>query len=1051
MRSISRARFPRLVLSLLLVLTIAPTFAASPEAAFAGVTTAHLYCLDFVDASVGYAAGAGGTVIKTTDGGLTWTAVRSGDTLEFRGISFLNANQGYVVSVGGQVYYTSNGGETWTQRSADLAGVFYAVERFYDTEFFSVSEGVAAGGAQDTPPLVFRTYTSGGGEWYDELSAGTYQPPAEMPPFPLLGLGEFYALDYPSDTLGWAVGHDRYLGANKPVIWSYDEARSGTDWLAQTVTGVGPLYDISFASTTAGIAVGSSGKVYRTTNGGSTWTAGTVGATSDLFGVEYAAAGGQGWAVGYMGRIYRTTDGGATWTQLTSPTAYYLEDIEYLGGSTAVAVGRSGAIVRTTNGTTWTIPVNPPAPSITSLTSSSHPAGVWTSDTSVDLSWLGSGTDIVGYAAVLDQSPTTNPTSVTTTLNTATLTATQSGIWYAHVRGLDALGQWGTTAHLEVLVDVADPSATFEPEPTGYETSASVPLSATDAHSGVASVSYSIDGGPVTTTSSPTNVVISTPGTYEVTYWAEDNAGNTAAGQSASVTVFSINPEAPVVTSLTSSSHPASTWVAAASVDVAWTATGTDIAGYAAVLDQSPTTVPSAVTTTQQSATLTASGSGVWYAHVRAVDDLDQWSATQHLAVQVDITPPVASFSPDPAGYDGSASVPLSATDAHSGLASVSYSIDGGPVTTTSSPTNVVISTPGTYDVAYWAEDEVGNAAAEQTKEVVVRAVSTVPDDTQVEGANRYDTAIAAAQLNFSEPMAAGPDGHRWVVVASGTNWPDALAASGLAGALQAPLLLTKPTALPASVSSYIDTLGADRVAVVGGTAAVSDAVASQLASLVGGAANVKRYGGSTRYATASLVAALTVTSTGRPEWDHVAFLATGGNFPDALAAGPLSAAEGRPLYLAHPTSGISDATIDAMLAAGVQRVIVLGGSSVVSQATVDRVRAAGITIGASDRWAGADRYETARIVAENSLTAGLSAATPGLATGQDFPDALAGGVAQGLSGSVLVLSKSASLSAPASTFLGDHAEEIDEVRFYGGLAALSQTVRDAAIGAATP
>lgn len=1051
MNRVSIARFPRLMLSLLLLLTVAPTFVSSPEVAFAAVTTANLNCVDFVDASTGYAAGAAGTIIKTTNGGVTWIVVRSGDTIDFRGISFINATQGYAVSLYGQVYYTADGGSSWEPGSADLAGELYAVERFYDTEFFAVRSGVAVGTAQDSPPLVFRDYPMGPNNWYLELSAGTYEPPAELPPYPKLGLGEFYGVEYTSATRGWAVGHDRYLGANKPVIWDYDSTRVGNDWLPQTVaTGVGALYDASFASTTAGLAVGSGGKVYRTTNAGGTWTAGTVSPVTDLLGVEYAAVGGQGWAVGASGRIFRTPDGGATWAQLVSPTASYLEDIEYLGGSTAVAVGRSGAIVRTTNGTDWTIPTNPAAPQITSLTSASHPAGTWVSDTSVDLAWLANG-EPVGYAAVLDQSPTTNPTVQTTTLNTATLNATGSGTWYAHVRAIDALGQWGNTAHLEIRVDVTNPVPSFSPEPTGYEGSASVPLSATDSHSGVASVSYSIDGGPVTTTASPTNVVVSTPGTYEVAYSAEDNAGNATPDQFADVTVIAVSPSAPVVNTLTSSSHAAGTWVSDTTVDLAWTATGTDIAGYAAVLDQSPTTVPSAVTTTLQSATLTASGSGTWYAHVRAIDSSDQWSITKHLEVRVDVTPPATTFSPNPAGYSGSASVPLSATDSHSGVATVSYSIDGGPVTTTTSPTNVVISTPGTYDVTYSGEDNVGNVTGEQTKSVVVNAVPVAPDSVAVEGATRYDTAIAAAELNFTEPMAAGPDGHRWVVVASGTNWPDALAASGLAGALQGPLLLTKPTVLSSAVKTYIQSLDADRIAIVGGTAAVSSGVANELSTLVGGIANVKRYGGTTRYTTANLIAGITVTASGRPAWDHVAFLATGGNFPDALAAGPLSAAEGRPLYLAHPTAGVSDATIAAMKSAEVQRVIVLGGPSVVSQASIDKIKAAGITIGAADRWYGSDRYDTARVVAENSLSAGLTASAAGLATGEDFPDALAGGVSQGLSGSVLVLTKSASLSPAASTFLNDNASEIGEVRFFGGLAALSSSVRTAAITAATP
>ena len=59
----------------------------------AGVTMSDLKCVTFVNASVGYAAGSAGTVVKTTDGGTTWAVVRSGDSLDLTGVTFWNATR----------------------------------------------------------------------------------------------------------------------------------------------------------------------------------------------------------------------------------------------------------------------------------------------------------------------------------------------------------------------------------------------------------------------------------------------------------------------------------------------------------------------------------------------------------------------------------------------------------------------------------------------------------------------------------------------------------------------------------------------------------------------------------------------------------------------------------------------------------------------------------------------------------------------------------------------------------------------------------------------
>ncbi len=325
----------------------------------------------------------------------------------------------------------------------------------------------------------------------------------------------------------------------------------------------------------------------------------------------------------------------------------------------------------------------------------------------------------------------------------------------------------------------------------------------------------------------------------------------------------------------------------------------------------------------------------------------------------------------------------------------------------------------------------------------------SAPVRVRVDGADRFATALAAAKLVYPalQPMPPGPDGQKTVIVASGTNWPDALAASGLAGALEAPVLLTRPDKLPAEVADYIRGIKANRIIIVGGTGVVSKDVQAQLAEIVG-SQNVRRIGGADRYATAHLIASATVSVTGRPKWDGTAFIATGGNFPDALAAAPLAAHSGYPVYLAHPQRGIDSAVLEAMRAQGVTRVYLLGGEGAVSPDTESSVADKNIDI--AGRWGGPNRFATARVIAERSIERGLGVSDVALATGRDFPDAIAGGVVQGLTGSVMVLTESESLHNEARDLLTANAGRIERIRFVGGTSVLTEPVRASAILAAT-
>ena len=327
----------------------------------------------------------------------------------------------------------------------------------------------------------------------------------------------------------------------------------------------------------------------------------------------------------------------------------------------------------------------------------------------------------------------------------------------------------------------------------------------------------------------------------------------------------------------------------------------------------------------------------------------------------------------------------------------------------------------------------------------VVDMATTVPTTyTAAAGQDRYKTAVEASKASYPFGlMVADPQGWGTVVVASGANWPDALGAAPLAGAYRAPLLLVAPDSVPASVSAEIQRLGAGRVFVVGGSGAVSNSVVTQLGAIPGVSGGVVRIAGASRYETSRLCAQMALVQAHPLKW---AFVTTGANFPDALAASPIAYARMAGVYLC---SRDSTAIAAQLFVDSVNRVVVLGGTGAVTSVTENALIA---RFGAPfvQRWAGADRYDTSVQVASHATVSQAGASNLGrlaIATGTNFPDALGGGPAVGRNRGALVLTKPGSLPSQVTTLLSARKEEVYHVWFLGGTGAVSDAVRSTVRG----
>ncbi|MBD8023312.1 cell wall-binding repeat-containing protein [Microbacterium gallinarum] len=201
----------------------------------------------------------------------------------------------------------------------------------------------------------------------------------------------------------------------------------------------------------------------------------------------------------------------------------------------------------------------------------------------------------------------------------------------------------------------------------------------------------------------------------------------------------------------------------------------------------------------------------------------------------------------------------------------------------------------------------------------VLNSLSTIAPTTRLGDADRYLTGLKIVGATFDAADTA--------FIATGRGFPDALAATGAAGALKAPVILVDGTksSVPSSTLAELARLGVQNVALVGSSSAVSSGIQSQLASA---GYSVARYGGADRYATA---AAINDSFFGYGSTDTL-FLATGGNFPDALAGAAMAGRLAAPLYITSPGC-VPTSVRESISQLGATKNVILGSASVVSSA----------------------------------------------------------------------------------------------------------------------
>jgi autotransporter-associated beta strand protein len=306
----------------------------------------------------------------------------------------------------------------------------------------------------------------------------------------------------------------------------------------------------------------------------------------------------------------------------------------------------------------------------------------------------------------------------------------------------------------------------------------------------------------------------------------------------------------------------------------------------------------------------------------------------------------------------------------------------------------------------------------------VVLVQKTTNDRTvRLAGADRIATAVAISQNSFPDAQSANA-----VVLARASDFPDALAGAPLARAKGGPLLLTDTASLDSRTRGEIQRVLArgKTVYILGGVQAISPAVEDELKGAVLGY-NVVRYGGANRYDTAVLIASQGLSNPA------TLLLASGLNFPDALAGGAAAGKVGAAILLTAGSAMPAETQSYIASRPGATRFALGGPAAAADPAATPLV--------------GTDRFDTAKKVAEQFFSGPVNV---GVASGLNFPDGLAGGPHIAAKNGPLLLTDSASLPSPTATYLTNNKSTLSTAYIYGGTAAVSSGVEAAVLAAIT-
>jgi len=282
--------------------------------------------VSFSDSLHGIGCGRYGLILRTTDGGATWSDVSTGVYQYSYYGAKAKGNFAWIVGDLGWMYRSTDGGATWQAQPPTSANTLFSVD-FEDSQ-----NGWAVGDAG----TILHT-TDSGLHWTSQ-SSGTN--------------AVLYGVTFTSLTQGWVVGAAGTL---------LHTTTGGASW-SPVLTGVNvPLFNIEFPAPALGFIAGMNGTMLRSTDSGLHWAKQSIPTTRNLWVVKGRSSAAL-WCTADSGLVLFSTDAGVTWNDAYSNTSFDMFGLDVTGNNTVIIVGDNGSIVRNSMAPLTAVQQNPLLP-----------------------------------------------------------------------------------------------------------------------------------------------------------------------------------------------------------------------------------------------------------------------------------------------------------------------------------------------------------------------------------------------------------------------------------------------------------------------------------------------------------------------------------------------------------------------------------------------------------------------------------------------------------------------------------------------------------------
>jgi photosystem II stability/assembly factor-like uncharacterized protein len=292
------------------------------------ILTLKLKDVSFVDELNGWIVGKHGIILHTTDGGKSWGIQGNGVTYnELEKVSAVDENNVFACGYNGTIVYT-NDGENWS-----AIDHIETKNHFYGISMYDATHGIAVGNKE----TIY--YTTEGKHWN----------PASRPP--TIKDKDFNAVCMIDQNIAWLVGDGfSSLPLKSVFAKTIDGGNTWTLW-EHAINMMENMWAIDFSGPTTGVAVGSKGCVFITSDGDN-WTFLPRQFGNDNKAVAIVAD--NIWITGSWGTINYSENFGKKWTLLPKVTGNFLYKIAAVNNDRIIAVGYASSILKTEDGgLTW--------------------------------------------------------------------------------------------------------------------------------------------------------------------------------------------------------------------------------------------------------------------------------------------------------------------------------------------------------------------------------------------------------------------------------------------------------------------------------------------------------------------------------------------------------------------------------------------------------------------------------------------------------------------------------------------------------------------------